>query len=95
MFKQGPSQVALQGLFNAGGRSGTPFRNKEQNALTLLVLTMLASLQLYVARTYWVDGVTRCGVAEGGLDLAVLMSVLAYLTFGKVPPRAVPRNAYM
>ena len=56
--------------------------------------SVIGSLQLYVALTYRSDGVTRCGVAEGGLNLAVLMAVLATLQFGMVPPRGVLRSAY-
>ena len=56
--------------------------------------SVIGSLQLYVALTYRSDGVTRCGVAEGGLNLAVLMAVLASCSFGKVPPRGVLRSAY-
>ena len=56
--------------------------------------SVIGSLQLYAALTYRSDGVTRCGYAEGGLNLAVLMAVLATLQFGKVAPRGVLRSAY-
>ena len=83
-------QVALRGLEHAGHR----FREKGTGAAVGLTGLAFASLQLFAALTYWGDGVTRCGVAEGGLNLAVLMAVLATLQFGMVPPRGVLRSAY-
>ena len=78
----------MRGLEHAGHR----IREKGTGAAVGLTGLAFASLQLFVALTYWSDGVTRCGVAEGGLNLAVLMAVLACMSFGKVAPRGVLRS---
>ena len=82
-------QVALRGIEHAAHRS---FGGKGSGGAVGLYGSLVGSLQLYVALTYWDDGAWRCGVAEGGLNLAVLMAVLACMSFGKVAPRGVLRS---